>query len=99
MIGEYPSSAYGYDGNIHLDRPTPHEWRAFRLRKARELGMHTKAEWTEKRDRIGLCVDCGQTDVRLAKDHIFPISKGGCDCIHNLQPLCEPCNSSKGDRL
>lgn len=97
--GKYPVRAYGYDGRIRPEAPTPSEWRAFRLRMARELGTHTHAEWIELRDRIGICVECGATDQRLAKDHIFPIAKGGCDCIHNLQPLCDPCNSSKGDRI
>lgn len=94
--GKYPVRAYGYDGRIHPDAPTHSEWRAFRLHMARQLGTHTKAEWLEKRDRIGMCVECGSTDLRLAKDHIFPIARGGCDCIHNVQPLCDPCNSRKG---
>lgn len=97
--GKYPVRAYGYDGRIHPEYPTPAEWRSFRLRTARELGTHTAAEWTQLRDRLGFCVDCGRTDLRLAKDHIIPIAKGGCDCVQNLQPLCESCNSSKGDRL
>lgn len=94
--GRYPTRAYGYDGKIHLDRPSPHEWRAFRMAEARKLGTHTQAEWTELRDRIGMCVECGRDDVHLDKDHIISVAAGGCDCIHNLQPLCGPCNSRKG---
>ncbi|WP_432008696.1 HNH endonuclease [Streptomyces bacillaris] len=43
------------------------------------------------------CVRCGSTD-RLALDHIFPWSLGGPDTPANLQTLCQPCNSRKGDR-
>lgn len=43
------------------------------------------------------CLVCGTTD-RLSLDHIVPISLGGCCCIHNLQPLCRPCNARKGNR-
>jgi HNH endonuclease len=96
---EYPARAYGYDGKIHLDRPTPSEWRAFRLAEARKLGTHTFAQWKELRDGIGKCVACGRKDLPLAKDHIYPIARGGCDCIHNLQPLCHPCNSAKCARI
>jgi hypothetical protein len=98
-MAEYPIRAYGYDGKIHLDRPTPSEWRAFRLAQARKLGTHTSSEWIELRDKINKCMSCERTDMPLVKDHIFPISKGGCDCIHNLQPLCKPCNSAKCDRI
>ncbi|TAL43810.1 MAG: hypothetical protein EPN91_05495 [Salinibacterium sp.] len=66
------------------------------MAEARKLGTHTQAEWTELRDRIGMCVECGRDDVHLDKDHIISVAAGGCDCIHNLQPLCGPCNSRKG---
>lgn len=74
------------------------ERRQWRLRAAQRIGRHTEEEWREKRDRIGRCMLCGASNVRLTKDHITPISRGGCDCIHNLQPLCDSCNSSKGAR-
>lgn len=35
-------------------------------------------------------------DVLMTKDHIFPKSKGGRDCIENMQTMCSICNSEKG---
>jgi 5-methylcytosine-specific restriction endonuclease McrA len=29
-------------------------------------------------------------------DHLTPPSRGGTNALENLQPLCKPCNSSKG---
>ncbi len=40
---------------------------------------------------------CKQT-TDLTIDHIIPLSKGGSDEIKNLQFMCRPHNSSKGDR-
>lgn len=73
-----------------------------RISRARFLGGHTDADW------IALCAEMGNRCVRcgvrasmliggkLTKDHIKPIYQGGCDCIHNLQPMCRNCNSAKG---
>lgn len=46
----------------------------------------------------GACLRCERTDVRLTVDHVIPLSKGGDNSIQNIQPLCGPCNSSKGNR-
>lgn len=43
------------------------------------------------------CVHCG-THIGLSIDHIIPTSKGGLSVYDNLQTLCRPCNSRKGDR-
>lgn len=47
----------------------------------------------------GKCTGCGtKLPMRqLAVDHIKPFSKGGSDKPSNLQLLCTPCNSMKGD--
>ena len=34
----------------------------------------------------------------LTVDHIVPLSRGGTDDLENLQFLCQPHNSAKGDR-
>lgn len=43
------------------------------------------------------CVTCG-THVDLSCDHIIPESKGGPTSLGNLQTMCRPCNSRKGNR-
>lgn len=35
-------------------------------------------------------------DMLMTKDHIVPKSKGGLDELHNMQTMCEKCNSRKG---
>jgi 5-methylcytosine-specific restriction endonuclease McrA len=44
------------------------------------------------------CVNCGSKD-KPTLDHIIPISLGGTHSIGNLQNLCMPCNSSKGNKV
>lgn len=73
--------------------------RNIRLQAARAKGTHTKAEWLGLVSAFGChCVMCGaQMDApEIQKDHIIPIYQGGSDGIENLQPLCRPCNTSKG---
>jgi 5-methylcytosine-specific restriction endonuclease McrA len=72
-------------------------------RNAREKsapGSHTEAEWSAILQRYGSrCLCCGAEGVTLAKDHVIPLSDGGSNSASNLQPLCGPCNSSKGARI
>ena len=42
------------------------------------------------------CVLC-KSKEKLTVDHIQPVSKGGTDDPSNLQILCKPCNSKKGN--
>lgn len=37
-------------------------------------------------------------DVLMTMDHIRPRSKGGSNKARNLQSMCSPCNSKKGNR-
>ena len=41
------------------------------------------------------CVCCG--DIADTLDHIVARVRGGSDDPSNLQPMCKPCNSSKGE--
>lgn len=71
------------------------EKRRLRLELARMRGDHTLLEWAEMIVEFsGRCLRCG--DTASHKDHIIPLYQGGCDCIHNIQPLCRFCNLSKG---
>jgi hypothetical protein len=92
---DLPPEFHGFDGRQHPERLTATAWRRYRERKARRLGTHTREEWNNLLARSNGCAICGRFNVRLVKDHIRPIMRGGCDCIHNIQPLCERCNSSK----
>lgn len=56
-------------------------------------------EWLAFCEALGnVCLCCG-TPGLLTVDHVVPISKGGCDELSNVQPLCGPCNSRKGVRI
>jgi hypothetical protein len=75
--------------------------RARRLSAARKKGTHTPAEWQALLDITGeLCPRCNKGPAEngggFIKDHITPIYKGGSDGVDNIQPLCQPCNASKG---
>ena len=66
--------------------------------KASLPGHYTASEFTaicEKYNNRCLC--CGKKS-KLAADHVIPITwPGSTNYISNLQPLCGPCNSSKGN--
>ena len=38
-------------------------------------------------------------DVLMTKDHIWPKSRGGTDCIENMQTMCTICNANKGSTV
>lgn len=73
-----------------------------RVRKAKLPGSHTHEEWTALCERFQWrCVCCGTNNstATLARDHVIPITKPlSTDDICNIQPLCQSCNSKKGNR-
>lgn len=75
---------------------------AYRAKRAGNGGSHTSQEWEwVKFTQNYTCLKCGKSEpvVKLTKDHIVPISKGGTDNIGNIQGLCKSCNSSKSARF
>jgi hypothetical protein len=51
-------------------------------------------EWT-----CGICQNVLETGTEMHVDHIIPRSRGGDDCLSNLQPAHARCNIWKGSRL
>ena len=65
-------------------------------------GRFTLQEWEQiKKDYNYTCIGCGrkEPEIKLVRDHIFPIAKGGKHCRENIQPLCISCNCKKRDRI
>lgn len=61
-------------------------------------GKHKPSEWEalkRKYDNKCLCCGASEPEIKLTRDHIIPLSKGGDNSIDNIQPLCMKCNSKK----
>lgn len=45
------------------------------------------------------CIYCGRvySDIKLSRDHIIPVSKGGRNVWQNVATCCKVCNHAKGD--
>ena len=70
-------------------------------RKTQAGGSFSAYEWRELCKTYDYrCLACGkQFDIgELTADHIVSVLNGGTSNIDNIQPLCKPCNSSKGSR-
>jgi hypothetical protein len=69
-----------------------------RALKVKDYCNITIEEWSNLKELYGYkCVCCGrkEPDIKLAQDHIIPISRGGPNHIGNIQPLCKRCNTKK----
>ena len=83
-------------------RNNPELYRAYghkrRANKTKAGGSYTVSEWESLCKKYNYrCLNCGKKR-KLTADHVIPISKGGTSNIDNIQPLCGPCNSSKGTK-
>lgn len=61
----------------------------------------TAEQWEEiKKSQNYTCLYCGkqEPEIKLTRDHIIPVSKGGHHTASNIQGLCRSCNSKKGAR-
>jgi hypothetical protein len=74
-------------------------WHRYRARKLDAGGSFTAKEWRALVAFYapdGRCLGCGAV-APLTKDHVIPLYQGGNNDIGNIQPICRPCNSAKGD--
>jgi 5-methylcytosine-specific restriction endonuclease McrA len=67
-----------------------------RTAKTKAGGAYTSAQWVALCDKYKNRCLCCDKKKKLTPDHVLPVSKGGTSNIGNIQPLCGPCNSSKG---
>lgn len=47
------------------------------------------------------CPRCGrrEPEIKLTRDHIRPLSRGGLNVPENIQPLCGECNQAKAQAV
>lgn len=72
--------------------------RKTKIKRKNIHGYHSAQQWADlKRNHNYMCVCCWKIEplIKLTRDHIVPVSKGGTDDISNIQPLCQSCNSRK----
>ena len=65
-------------------------------------GFHTANEWeTLKAQYNWTCPCCKESEpkIKLTKDHIISLLRGGSNNIENIQPLCMPCNRKKHTQI
>lgn len=72
--------------------------RRYRARKMNADGNFTEEEWIVLKEFFNftcLCCSKQEPEIKLTRDHVIPLIRGGSDSIDNIQPLCEDCNRSK----
>lgn len=71
----------------------------YRTRKSKAGGEYTPQQWQELCEYYGQICLCCRKKRKLTADHVIPVSRGGTSDIANIQPLCKPCNSKKGNKI
>jgi 5-methylcytosine-specific restriction endonuclease McrA len=72
-----------------------------RAQKLASGGSHKEEEWQSLKafhDYKCLCCEKREPEIKLTRDHVIPLTKGGTDSIDNVQPLCARCNSKKNNK-
>jgi len=85
-----------YNRYLKIDPNYTPELRNARI--AKNGGFHSNGEWeTLKAQYNWICLSCNrrEPEIKLTRDHIIPLLKGGSNNIENIQPLCRVCNSKK----
>lgn len=65
-------------------------------------GFHTNGEWELLKTQYNFtCPACHkiEPEIKLTKDHIISLLRGGSNKIENIQPLCQSCNSKKHTQI
>lgn len=73
-----------------------------RAREAGAEGYYTTGEWEQLKIQYAFkCAACGrrEPEIKLTRDHIIPLSRGGSNFIENIQPLCGQCNCIKHAKM
>lgn len=60
----------------------------------------THAEWLVILETFNhACAYCLRKGLKLTRDHVIPVTRGGLDNPENVVPACKWCNSSKGNKV
>jgi 5-methylcytosine-specific restriction endonuclease McrA len=75
-----------------------------RRQRLKKSGLRLKPpEWKRilcrQKNKCRICGKIFSKKCIPQMDHIFPISRGGLTIASNIQALCKPCNSKKGNKI